>query len=245
VVFMTNFLHSYSLFIEYPQRNSRPRADIETVHNMAASEDDGSTFIRYDGKSGFVPPRETTSGPSISRSNAFTATAAVDVARATPSHADPNTNSLSRFSQPLLQPTIPPSFPMAPKLLIIDRKFWQRRIRANTYWGLNVGSITDKLGLRRPYRTRGKQIFTGTAAQQLADAVAVLSSRLPNDAGRLVEIALDTGLLRAITEFLVATYGKRIWGKDKEGRKTELYGVGEVEAYERELRVRDAEDREM
>jgi hypothetical protein len=213
----------------------------------APEEEDGSFFMRDDGGLDFArPSHATASGPSTSRSDALTAIAAVEDAPATSSHVDTTRESPSRLS-PTLQsahPTAPQSSRMA-NPPVLNRAFWQRRIRASTSFGITIGAITDKLGLRRIHRSRGKQVFTGAAAEQLASSVSVLASRLPNDAERLVEIALSTGLLRAITEYLVETYGERIWGESEEAKREELYDEGEVELYERRLRVKDAEDREV
>jgi hypothetical protein len=214
------------------------RINTSPKFNMAAPDDDGNIFIRDDGTLGFASSHPPTPGPLILRSSPLPI---VQNAPATPSHVDPdNTDLPSRLS-----PKQPSSPPHAAIPHVLDRAFWQRRIRANPSSSPTVSQVTDILGLRRTHRGRGPMIFPGTAAQELADAVAVLASRLPNDAERLVDIALDTGLLRSITDYLVDTYGERIWGDRWTKEAGNLYGVGEEGVYERALRVRDARDREV
>jgi hypothetical protein len=214
------------------------RINTSPISNMAAPEEDSNIFNRDDGTLSFEPSHPPASGPLTPRSSSLPV---VQDAATTPSHVDPdNTDLPSRLSPK--QSSSPPHDTM-PRVL--DRAFWQRRIRANPSSGLTVSQITDTLGLRRTHRGRGPMTFPGTAAQELADAVAVLASRLPNDAERLVEIALDTGLLRSITDYLVDTYGERVWGDRWTKEAGNLYGVGEEGWYERALRVRDARDREV
>jgi hypothetical protein len=51
---------------------------------------------------------------------------------------------------------------------VLDRAFWQRRIRANPSSGLTVSQVTDTLGLRRTHRGRGPMTFPGTAGYRVA-----------------------------------------------------------------------------
>jgi hypothetical protein len=217
---------------------------------MAAPQEEGRIFLRDDGTLGFesyrVPPvcgNSSTPCPSSLRALKDIPSTIANAPR------DDNNNTVQA---PPLPHTIVKSeqhatlhFSMAPKATlppILDRIFWERRVRIPGEGGLILGKITDRLGLKRSRGTRGPVSFTGDQVRQLADAVAVLASRLPNDATRLVEIALDMGLLVAITNYLLEQFGEKIWGTEKE--RPWLYEPSDgIEGYTCALRYANENDR--
>jgi hypothetical protein len=219
---------------------------------MASTGQDDRIFIRDDDTLGVKPSRvayndRTTRGspvPVLRRPR----DAPSDAARAKIPRDDFNdTRSTSLLPHTAVEPEqhIAPHSDMAPRNSlppVLDRVFWERRLRFPTEGGLSIGSITDRLGLKRNRSGRGRAFYDSDKVRRLSDAVAVLASRLPTDAAGLVDEALNTSMSVANTNDLLERFGEMIWGT--ETFRPWLYEPSDdIDGYTRALRYANQDDR--
>jgi hypothetical protein len=137
-----------------------------------------------------------------------------------------------------------PYLAMAPRDILpptFDRDLWERRLEVPTEGGLSLSKITDRLGLKRKRGTRGRISFQSEKARRLSAAVAVLASKLPKDAARLIDRALDTGDTK---NQLLQRFGEIIWGPEKS--RPWLYEPSDgIDGYTHALRYSNQDDRAM